>query len=137
MQRIFSRLSIAIAAGIAATSTGAQAPDLLKARVNVQQEKHNAIVHFSKAAIGQFAAPSESDFNAFIGVTDDFGSTIPAYVLFKKTMPLDEGKQYAEHQGKNHGEARCELVQKGSSPDMPTVPVAVLAQNCTIISVKY
>jgi len=28
-------------------------------------------------------------------------------------------------------------VQKGNSPDVPAVPVAVLAQNCTLVSVKY
>lgn len=137
MRKIFSRLLIAIAPCVVASPLPVQAADLLTARVNVQQEKHNAVVHFSKAAIGQFAAPPESDFNAFIGVTGDFGSAIPVYVVFKKTMSLDEGRKYAEHQGKNQGEAQCELVQKGSSPDMPSVPVAVLAQNCTIISVKY
>lgn len=135
MDKLFFRVLIALAPCVAATCV--QAADLLKAHVNVQQEKHDAVVHFSKAAIGQFAVPSESDFNAFIGTTDDFGATIPIYVLFKKTMSLDEGMKYAEHQGKNHGEARCELVQKGNSPDLPGVPVAVLAQNCTIISVKF
>jgi hypothetical protein len=128
---------LATASCLATAFINVHAADLLKARVNVQQEKRNAIVHFSKAAIGQFAAPEESDLNAFIGVTNDFGSAIPVYVLFKHTMSLDDGTKYAEHQGKNQGSAQCDLVQKGSSPDMPAVPVAVLAQNCTIISVKY
>ena len=137
MQKRFIHLLIATAFSLPTTFLNVHAADLLKARVNVQQEKHNAVVHFSKAAIGQFATPEESDFNAFIGVTNDFGSTIPVYILFKHTMSLDEGTKYAEHQGKNEGSAQCELAQKGSSPDMPAVPVAVLAQNCTIISVKY
>jgi hypothetical protein len=137
MQNRVLHMLLVTASYLATTFINVHAADLLKTRVNVQQEKRNAIVHFSKAAIGQFAAPEESDFNAFIGVTNDFGSTIPAYVLFKHNMSLDEGTKYAEHQGKNQGSAQCELVQKGSSPDMPAVPVAVLAQNCTIISVKY
>lgn len=137
MQKRVIHLLLATASSLATTFMNVHAADLLKTRVNVQQEKHNAVVRFSKAAIGQFAAPEESDFNAFIGVTNDFGSAIPVYVLFKHNMSLDEGTKYAEHQGKNQGSAQCELVQKGSSPDMPAVPVAVLAQNCTIISVKY
>lgn len=137
MQKRVIHLLLATALSFVTTFMNVHAADLLKARVNVQQEKHDAVVHFSKAAIGQFAVPEESDFNAFIGVTNDFGSAIPVYVLFKHTMSLDEGTKYAEHQGKNQGSAQCELVQKGSSPDMPAVPVAVLAQNCTIISVKY
>lgn len=137
MQKLFFRLLIALAPCMAAAPCSVQAADLVKVRLNVQQEKHNAVVHFSKAAIGQFATPDNAAFNAYIGVTGDFGATIPVYVLLKQSMSLDEGKPYAEHQGKNHGEAQCELVQKGNSPDIPTIPVAVLAQNCTIISVKY
>ena len=137
MQKRFLRLLIALAPCLVAAPVSVQAADLVKLRVNVQQEKRNAVVHFSKAAIGQVGETPESEFNAFIGVTDDFGATIPVYVLFKNTMSLDEGTKYAEHQGRNHGQARCELVQKGNSPDVPAVPVAVLAQNCTLVSVKY
>lgn len=137
MQKRFSALFIAIAAAVGAASTSAQAAELLKMRVNVQQEKRNAVIHFSKAAIGQVAVPSDADYNAFIGVTSDFGDSIPAYVVFKTMMSLEDGLKYAEHQGAIHGEARCELVQKGNSPDAPAIGVAVLAQNCTIISAKY
>ena len=112
-----------------------QSAELLKARLNVQQEKHDVVVRFSKAAIGQFGVPSGPDSNAFIGVTNDFGGTLPVYVLFAQAMPAEQTAKYAEHQGKNHGEARCAIVQKGNSPDMPTVPLAVLAQNCKILSV--
>lgn len=136
MQKRLSRLFAAVAPCLLALPLHGQAAELLKARVNVQQEKHDAVVHFSKAAIGQFAVPSTSDANAFIGVTNDFGGTLPIYVLFKQGMPIEQVKRYAERQGRNHGEARCELVQKGSSPDMPQVKLAVLAQNCTILSVS-
>lgn len=137
MQKKFFRLFIAIAAAVGAASSTSQAAELLKMRVNVQQEKRNAVVHFSKAAIGQVAIPSDADYNAFIGVTSDFGESIPIYVVFKTMMSLDDGMKYAEHQGAIQGEARCELVQKGNSPDAPAVRVAVLAQNCTIISATY
>lgn len=137
MQKKFLRLFVAIAAALVAASGTSQAAELLNLRVNVQQEKRNAVVHFSKAAIGQVAIPSDADFNAFIGVTSDFGDSIPVYVIFKTMMSLDDGVKYAEHQGKIQGEARCELVQKGNSADMPDIQVAVLAQNCTIISAKY
>lgn len=137
MQKKFPRLLIAIAAAVGAAFSTSQAAELLKMRINVQQEKRNTVVHFSKAAIGQVAIPSDADFNAFIGVTSDFGVSIPVYVVFKTMISLDDGIKYAEHQGKIQGEARCELVQKGNSPDAPAIGVAVLAQNCTIISAKY
>jgi hypothetical protein len=82
-------------------------------------------------------APPGSGAKAFIGVTDDFGETLPVYVVFKEFMPVDQGLKYAQHQGKNQGQALCELVQKGSSPDIPSVPVAVLAQNCIIQSTSF
>lgn len=135
MKNFSACLISAVVPCLMAVPLSAQSAELLKARVNVQQEKRDAVVHFSKAAIGQFGVPSGPDANAFIGVTSDFGGTLPVYVLFKDSMPIEQVAKYAERQGRNHGEARCAIVQKGNSPDMPTVPLAVLAQNCVILSV--
>ena len=137
MRKLLSRLTVAIAAGTAAIAFPVQAAKLLDARVNVQQEKHNVVVHFANAAIGVFAAPANSDLNSFIGVTSDFGGTLPVFVVFKEGMPMEQSVQYAEHQGKNHGTAQCELVQKGNTPLAPAVKLGVLAQNCTVLSVAY
>ena len=81
MRKFLSRLIVAIAPCTVSVPSHVQAADLLKVHVKVQQEKHNAVVHFSKAAIGQFGVPSGSEANAFIGVTADFGATLPAYIL--------------------------------------------------------
>ena len=121
---------------LAAASFSAHADDPVDFRVNAQQEKHNAVVHFSKAAIGQFGKNHGTNFDLFIGVTNDFGGTLPVYVLLKEKISFDAGTQYAEHQGSNHGEAKCDLVQKGNSPDIPQLKLAVLARNCTLISVS-
>ncbi len=137
MQKLMSRLFIAIAPFTIAIPLQVQAADLVKLRVNVQQEKHHAVVHFTDAVIAQVGVPSGSGFNAFQGVTTDFGEMIPVFVLFKESMSDQQSMKYAEHQGKNHGKAQCELVQKGTSPDLPRMPIAVLAQNCTIISVGH
>ena len=137
MQKFLSRLLLVLAPCAAVFPLHVAAAKLLDARVNVQQEKHNALVHFSNAAISTFGVPSSSELNAFVGVTPDFGGTLPAFVVFKKGLPDGQATKYAEHQGKNHGEAQCDLVQKGNSPMAPEIPVAVLAQNCTILSVAY
>lgn len=137
MQEFMSRLLVAVASCALAIPLPCQAAELVKLRVNVQQEKRNVVVKFKNAAIGQVAVPSDASMNAFIGVTSDFGESLPVYILLKEGMPDDDAMKYAEHQGKNYGEAQCALVQKGSSPDVPSVSTAVLAQNCTLLSAKY
>ena len=137
MKKRMSRPLLSLAVSGLVIPLYVHAADLVNLKVNVQQEKHNVVVHFKKAAIGQVAVPSDADMNAFIGVTDDLGGPLPVYVLLKEGMPLETAAKYAEHQGKNHGEAKCELVQKGNSPQIPSIPLAVLAQNCTILSVAF
>ena len=137
MLKLLPCLTVAAVACIGAFTLPVQGANLLDARVNVQQEKHDVVVHFTNAAIGQFAEPSEADPNAFIGVTSDFGGTLPIFVVFKEAMPLTEAAKYAEHQGKNHGTALCARVQKGNTPLAPAIRLGVLAQNCTNLTVAF
>jgi hypothetical protein len=52
-------------------------------------------------------------------------------------MNDERAGELAEFQFRLEGVARCQLVQKGTSPDLPPVKLAVLAQNCKVVSINH
>ena len=113
------------------------AAELIKLRLNVQEEKHNIAVNFSKSAIASIGVDA-SIINGFSGVTSDFsGHELPLNLLFQTPLSENEIEQFSEFQFRLKGIANCQLVQKGNSPDIPTVKVAILAQNCKLVSVTH
>jgi hypothetical protein len=81
---------------------------------------------------------ADSIINGIKGLTAAFdGQDLPLYLILKQPMDFNKVAALAEHQGKLEGVARCELVQKGDSPDIPAVKLAVLAQNCTLTSINF
>jgi len=133
--KFFTSAAPALLAALLACSA-AGAADLVKLRVNVQAEKRNATVNFKQGAIASIGVDA-SIINGFSGSTSDFGAELPLYLIFQEPLDFEEAAKLAEYQFRLEGKATCQLVQKGNSPDVPGVKLAVLAQNCKVTAINH
>lgn len=114
-------------------SLNAIATDLVKLRVNVQAEKKNIDILFKNAAVATLGDAPASEINGLTGSTTDFdGQELPVYIIFNQYLSTAQTTRYAEKQFRLEGVVHCEIAQKGNSPDIPLVKLAVLGQNCVI-----
>ncbi len=129
----FSLLCLAMVGAFNSSMASAQQTSF---RVNATEEKKNAIVNVDNgmvAALGQ-----ATTLNGIVGTTKDFkGQEIPAYVVFDRSVPEAKLMALASFQGHLAGSMNCQLIRLGSSPDIPAVKVAVLAQNCTVKTLNH
>jgi hypothetical protein len=117
--------------------SASSAADLVKLRTNVQAEKHNVNVTFRRGALASIGVDA-SIINGFEARTSDFGGQeLPLYLIFDKYVEEERGTELAEYQFRLEGVVKCKLVQKGTSPDLPSVGLSVLAQNCKIVSINH
>ncbi len=120
--------------GLCAASAGAA--ELVKLRFNAQAEKHDATVNFQRGAIASIGVPG-SIINGFQTHTSDFGQELPLYMIFEEPLSEERSTELAEFQFRLGGVAKCQLIQKGNSPDIPGIKMAVLAQNCKIVTLNH
>ena len=113
----------------------ASGAELVKLRVNVQAEKHNTVVHFTKGAVASLGGGNEP--NGISGVTGDFGAPLPISIILDNNMSEEVYIRLAEFQFRLEGDAKCSVIQKGTSPDFPKVGVSVLAQQCVIGKINH
>jgi len=105
-------------------------------RVNAIEERKNAVVNIDNGMVAALGNPQT--LNGIIGTTKDFkGQEFPAYIVFNQSVPESRLMGLAEFQGKLAGAVSCQLIRLGSSPDLPAVKVAVLAQNCTVKTLNH
>ena len=121
-------LSLAIAAvALPAMATRALPPF----RVNALAEKTNAVIAIDQGALSQFAGSGSP--NGILATTRDFkGGPLKAYVIFADSVAEDTILDLAGFQGKIAGTLECKRIRMGTSPDLPQVKTAVLAENCVI-----
>ncbi|MDO9180786.1 MAG: hypothetical protein Q7U04_00190 [Bacteriovorax sp.] len=94
-------------------------------------------INFSKGAIASIGVPS-SIINGIQGSSSDFnGQELALFLIFVQPISFDRAKVLAELQGQLSGVAKCQLAQKGNSPEFANVKLAILAQNCTIVSINH
>jgi hypothetical protein len=128
-------LKLSLTAAIALQSFaafGAQA----NLRVNVVEQKKNATVTIDQGMVS--AIGGGNILNGITATTMDFkGQTLPAFILFDKSVTESRLTPLADFQGRIAGTVDCKLVQLGNSPDMPYVKLAVLAQDCTIKALNH
>lgn len=100
-------------------------------RVNALEEKKDAVLKIDAGALA--AIGGGRDINGIQADTSDFkGQKLRAYVIFADSVPTDNIDDLSAFQGKIAGTLQCKRIRMGSSPELPGVKTAVLAENCTI-----
>lgn len=105
-------------------------------KVNAKVERKNATLNFERGAVAGIVDDEALD--GIAGTTGDFpGGQVPAYIVFDQSVSEEKLMGLANYQGRLKGLAQCKRIRLGSSPLFPHLKSAVLAEQCTLKSIKH
>lgn len=100
-------------------------------RVNAVEERKNATLNFTQG--GGATLGKSKELNGLMATTSDFKNTpTDAFIVFADSVPQEKIEELMDKHGRLSGSVQCKRIRLGSSPEMPGIKIAVLAQDCTI-----
>ncbi|WP_378997699.1 hypothetical protein [Paraherbaspirillum soli] len=133
MHTILGLLGVAV---LTVAESAIAASEQIPQHANVMEQKKNALLRIEQGAIATIGAGR--NLNGIAGTTNDFrGQPLPAFIIFDTSVPESRLTALTNFQGRLAGTMDCKLIQLGNSPDVPSVKLAVLAQNCTIKQLNH
>lgn len=105
-------------------------------RINALEDKTNATVDLKQALVAEIG--NTGQLNGFTAITSYKGANVPVWAIVNDAkMTEDRYEQLAQFQSRIDVKLTCKRMRVGSSPDIPQIKIAMLAEECVVDKINH